>query len=120
MALSRGLCPEHGTYPPGSAKCPACARDYGARRRAKHDPRDAIYHFSDWGRIRLHVLKRDHFKCRYQFPGCLGKANEAAHIEPPSGPDDPLAYAETNLIASCKPCNLREMNMRKHAHVVDL
>ena len=126
MALGY-LCPKCNETQPTKGLCESCERARwrtdGALRRAKHDPRDAVYRHSDWGRVRLAILKRDRFNCHYAYDDiCLGKgkATQAAHILPHNGLDDPLALAEHNLVAACAPCNRREQDIRRRSHDVDL
>lgn len=107
MPLAK-LCPRHGAQPPG--KCPECARAESATKRAKPNHRE-VYNTSRWGALRLKVLRRDKFYC-----SVCGQhnANQAAHIQPFTGGDDPLAWDESNLRAECAECNGREGGLRRH------
>lgn len=60
----------------------------------------------EWDLIRLAVLERDNYVCAY---GCGREATEVDHVVPKAdgGTDD-----EHNLVAACKPCNVRKGTSR--------
>jgi 5-methylcytosine-specific restriction endonuclease McrA len=53
-----------------------------------------------WRRVRLKVLERDAWTCRY----CGRPANTVDHVVPLSDRPD-LALEPSNLVAACRPCN---------------
>ncbi len=58
---------------------------------------------SRWGRFRTMFLN-EHPLCGC---GCERASVEIHHLTPVSGPDDPLFYEESNLIALTKECHSR-------------
>ena len=55
----------------------------------------------EWRKIRLAVLKRDKYKCKY----CGGKADTVDHVKPRA---DGGGDSNRNLVASCMECNLHK------------
>jgi hypothetical protein len=65
---------------------------------------DRRYSTARWQRLRKAVLYRDGYVCRVQGPRCTGYATSVHHLVPSSERAD-LFWAESNLVASCSPCN---------------
>jgi len=75
-------------------------------------PRRNAAYDGAWQRVRLRVLQRDEYRCRIAGPKCVGDADEVDHIVPidAGGP----RLDESNLRASCKPCNAGRAARMKH------
>jgi 5-methylcytosine-specific restriction endonuclease McrA len=65
---------------------------------------DRRYSTARWQRLRKAVLYRDGRRCRIGGPRCVGIANSVHHVVPSSERPD-LFWTESNLVASCGPCN---------------
>ena len=84
----RGRCPEHK-----KAHEKALYRERGSAATRGYDSR--------WARFRSMYLA-EHPLCGC---GCGRAAEEIHHIVPVKGPDDPLFYEESNLLAMSKGCH---------------
>jgi 5-methylcytosine-specific restriction protein A len=84
----KGFCEKHR-----KAYSQAVDRNRGTATERGYDSR--------WGKFRVSYLRR-HPICTC---GCGGAAQEIHHIEPVKGPDDPLFYEESNLLALTKSCH---------------
>ena len=56
-----------------------------------------------WRRLRLRILARDNWQCQIRGDNCTGYADTVDHVIHRSRAPW-LEYDETNLRASCKPC----------------
>lgn len=73
-----------------------------AHRRARRSPSNRVTSTQRWKRVRLRVLERDNWTCRY----CGGPATTVDHVDPVVRGGDP--FDERNLVAACKSCNSRK------------
>lgn len=63
----------------------------------------------DWRRVRLQVLKRDHYVCVIcQADGRMTPATEVDHIKPFNGVNDPLRLDMSNLQSACIHCHSKK------------
>jgi 5-methylcytosine-specific restriction endonuclease McrA len=127
------LCPKCGGTFPSKGLCESCERakwrtDGAQRRERDKAAGGSIYRDPRWNQdLKRRILRRDKFKCYYGtqlgWEGCEGPghAKQVAHIEPPSGVNDPRAFDESNLAAACATCNRREQTLRSgDRHRVDI
>lgn len=98
---SRGGCPELVA----SGKCPKHSKQAEVHRGSSTERG----YDSAWERIRLRILKRDLYTCKIRTYCRGARATEVDHIIPISQfPEGRLL--ESNLQASCKPCNAAKGN----------
>lgn len=57
-----------------------------------------------WRKVRAQILQRDNYRCQIKGYGCLHEATEVDHILPVSMGGE--WFDDSNLRASCRPCNL--------------
>lgn len=104
-----------GHTAPSGEDCATCgpspAKRAESQRKRGQRSYIEVYSTQRWRVLRLKILRRDRFTCTT----CGGPATQAAHITPFTSGDDPNAWDETNLAASCKSCNSREASNRYHA-----
>lgn len=93
---AEGGCPEQierGSY------CPA---HEPRRTEARRSPSSRVTGTWRWReKVKPRVLQRDRRRCHY----CGGRATTVDHRIPVAERPD-LAFDESNLVASCEPCNL--------------
>jgi len=98
----KGRCPEHR-----KSYEQAIYRERGSAANRGYNAR--------WSRFRIMYLN-EHPVCAC---GCGRGAVEIQHLIPVTGPDDPLFYEESNLVALTKECHSREtmkmLNERRKA-----
>lgn len=88
----------------GVRSCPECTPFEKAAARENDRRRGGATergYDARWGKFRVAYLRR-HPICTC---GCGGAAREIHHIVPVKGPDDPLFYEESNLLALTKACH---------------
>lgn len=66
-----------------------------------YTPLEQLHLVAPWERLRLYVLRRDNWTCRY----CGGPANSVDHVIPFSKGGPNITW---NLVAACMPCNTRK------------
>lgn len=108
-------CPNCGTAHQGKGRCPRCKRSANKTKRTRPSW-SQVYNTARWRLLRTHILDRDGYVCQYNLPGCTIKATHAGHIHPFTSADDPSAWDEDNIAASCATCNGREAATRQGAH----
>ncbi len=90
-------CPNCGTTTTRPGRCTKCSRPENQRKN--HRPTAQVYQSKRWRQLRAKMLQH-HQWCR-----CGQLATTIHHIEPFTGPTDPLAWEPTNLRAMCATCH---------------
>lgn len=99
-------CAQCGATTTNKGRCTTCAQPYNHEHNAR--PTRTVYATQRWRDLRLKILTRDKWQCRY----CGNKANIGAHLRPFRDATDPIAWDETNIVASCAYCNNQEAGRR--------
>lgn len=92
------------TLVPGGTNCPEHQHRWGKGNPRTKDPRHEAW--------RKKVLDRAHWRCEIRYPGCIGKANIADHIQATK-----LGGAEYDLAngqGACRPCSDRKSSLEGH------
>jgi len=70
----------------------------------KRDFQTRFYGWRLWNEVAADILKRDEFRCKLRFKGCLKHANTVHHIR--SAYENPsICLSQLNLISSCSRCH---------------
>lgn len=89
---------------PGCPNLVPCLRHPPKDRRS---PSSRITGTHRWRMLKAKILRRDHYRCQLRLSCCIGRATTADHKIPVAVRLD-LAWDESNLAASCIPCNARK------------
>lgn len=77
-----------------------------AWKDAARSPSSHVTATAEWRRLRAKILKRDHYQCQLNEPGCTIKADQVDKIVNVAAGGDPRD--PRNLRAACAHCNARK------------